>query len=62
MLPFDFAEQQGRIQDLKNEATQVARGQVFGHIWANLEYFLKNLAQKRVSVHPLRPAPLCTGA
>ena len=27
----------------------------FRHIWANLENFLKNLAQKRVGVRPLPP-------
>ena len=45
---------QGRIQDLKKEEAQVARGRVFRHIWANLGDFLKNLAQKRVGVRPMR--------
>ena len=46
---------QGRIQDLKKEGAQVARGRVFRHIKANLRDFLKNFAQKRVGVRPLRP-------
>ena len=44
--------QQGRIQNLKKEGAQVARGRVFRHIQANLGDFLKNLAQKRVGVRP----------
>ena len=46
---------QGQIQDLKKEGAQVAWGQVFRQIYANLGDFLKNFAQKLVGVHPLRP-------